>query len=274
MSKYKICPNCGRDVPVNAQFCDACGSSIGNATGNGKKKIIIPVILILLIVIAGAGFFFWNIKFKTLNVDLTSSINKENIDFSGEDGNGRASADEVVLRNNIISSLTKDREKEFMKKVRYEITPDSRLSNGDKITIKATYPAGAENEYHIKAENTERTITVSNLKERETAAKSEKKFDFYDSDLYNPEKNKTILHYDQRKLSDAEINSMDKDEAQRAINDIYANHDYKFTSKKWADYYEAIGKQGTIPSKYFSKDVFSRIEKYNYDRLTRHRDSL
>ena len=48
---------------------------------------IIAVAVAVAIVVAVAGFFFWNSKLKPIDVDLTSSISKTDIEVAGTEVN-------------------------------------------------------------------------------------------------------------------------------------------------------------------------------------------
>lgn len=272
MLDNNFCPKCGKQVAGEAKFCDGCGAEMATF-GTGGKKSRMPIIAVAVavaIVVAVAGFFFWNSKLKPIDVDLTSSISKTDIEVAGTDGSGKVSIDSVSIKNNVIKQASTDREKEFLKKVDYEISPETKLSNGDRVTITVKYPIEAEDKYNIKASNVRRVFTISNFKEKE-----EKRASNVTVNLYDPQKYTDIDYYNSAYLSDAEINSMTKDQAQRAINDIYANHNYKFTTKKWASFYAKIGKQGTIPAEDFNEEEkFTSIEYDNYLRLKKHRDSF
>lgn len=81
------------------------------------------------------------------------------IEYRGESG-----AASVTITNT--SSNLNQRTQEFLDTIIYTITPNTKLSNGTKITVQAKYNQELAEKYHIHVINETKEITISGLDER------------------------------------------------------------------------------------------------------------
>ncbi len=82
-----------------------------------------------------------------------------------------------------------------------------------------------------------------------------------------------------RLLTDAEINSLNADNVQYAINELYARHGRIFVSPEWAAYYSKFSWYTPSLTKeqwdaIGGDNIFSDIEMQNHNRLAQRRDAL
>lgn len=106
----------------------------------------------LLVLVAYFGFL------KTTNIDVTDNIE---IVYMGENGNASAAVETNYTNLN-------QRMSDFMKTVRYQVTPDENLSNGDTIMVKSTYDHALANQYHFNPIHTSKAVIVEGLPSRYT----------------------------------------------------------------------------------------------------------
>lgn len=122
-----------------------------------KDKVIyfVSIITMGLILISMAYFFF----LRTVEIDITENIN---VTYTGE--NGMATV-EVSARKEDLNQ----RMQEFLDTVDFEVTPNHDLSNGEVVTITATYDENLAQRYHYQITNTTTELTVEGLQDRYTS---------------------------------------------------------------------------------------------------------
>lgn len=106
----------------------------------------------VLVLVAYYGFL------KTTNIDVTNNIEMV---YTGENGNASAAVETNYTNLN-------QRMSDFMKTVRYQVSPNQNLSNGDTIIVKSTYDHALANQYHFNPVHTSKTIIVEGLPSRYT----------------------------------------------------------------------------------------------------------
>lgn len=119
-----------------------------------RDKVIYFVSIIGMgaILISMAYFFF----LRTIEVDITKNIH---VQYTGE--NGMASVEVTPKRNDI-----NQRMQEFLDTVLFEVSPNHDLSNGEVITISASYDEELAQRYHFQIINPTRELTVDGLQDR------------------------------------------------------------------------------------------------------------
>lgn len=99
------------------------------------------------------GYFFF---LRTSEVDVTKHIQ---LLYSGENGSAT-----LQVKNEEIS--VNQRLQDFYDSLRYTVTPNEDLSNGDQITITTEYDHDLAQQYHLEPVNQVRIITVEGLPNR------------------------------------------------------------------------------------------------------------
>lgn len=110
----------------------------------------------MFLIIASLYVTCYVLFFRTIEVDVTKNAN---LQFIGE-----SSSASVKVSNEY--NTYNQRIQEFMDSITYEATPNTNLSNGDVISIIATYDEELAQQYHIQPIETTKQIVVKNLPER------------------------------------------------------------------------------------------------------------
>ncbi len=103
------------------------------------------------------GYFFF---LRTIEIDVTKHIV---LRYSGENGSAtlRVSNEEVSINQRL---------QDFYDSLRFTVTPNENLSNGDQVTISAEYDHELAQQYHLEPIHQVTTITVEGLPDRYTDA--------------------------------------------------------------------------------------------------------
>lgn len=119
-----------------------------------KDKVIyfISIITMGTILISMAYFFF----LRTVEIDITENIE---VSYIGE--NGMATIDVSARKDDL-----NQRMQEFLDTVDFEVSPNHDLSNGEVVTITATYDENLAQRYHYQITNTTTELTVEGLLDR------------------------------------------------------------------------------------------------------------
>ena len=119
-----------------------------------KDKVIyfVSISLMCVLLISMAYFFF----LRTIEVDVTSDLD---IEYTGENRNASV---EVQINGEDLNQ----RIQEFLDTVTFEVTPNTGLSNGDIITVSASYDEELANRYHFEVVHPTREIKVEGLNDR------------------------------------------------------------------------------------------------------------
>ena len=114
-----------------------------------KMKYFISILLmiVLLVGIAYLGFM------RKMDIDVMKNLE---VEYSGENGN-------ATLRVHNSSASIDQRTAAFMETVKYQASPSSGLSNGDKVEITATFDKDMDKQYNFKVIHTTKEITVEDL---------------------------------------------------------------------------------------------------------------
>ena len=134
------------------------------------RNLIILVLFLMLIVAAGAAGFVWYTLYgwsENRELDLVSNIDIADLGLEGYDGEGILNYDEGYLATLIDYEGDSEKVKEFIKKVSYTVTPDTDISNGDTITIKAEYDPKAASRAKVKVTKDTKHIVIEELDEKD-----------------------------------------------------------------------------------------------------------
>lgn len=116
-----------------------------------KKKLSyflsLTCMIVVLMGIAYVGFL------RTIEIDIMENVSLE---YTGENG---AATLRVRNSNNTIDQ----RAAALMETVKYQADPNSNLSNGDTVTITATYDRSMARQYNFKIKKTKEKIKVEGL---------------------------------------------------------------------------------------------------------------
>lgn len=233
------------------------------------KKVLLITIPIVLIIGGAVGYFIWNSTFKTIEIDLASNISNAEIKYTGENGSGVARFDASDLKN-AADYPSEKRAKEFMEGVTYEIVPSSELKNDQSIEVVAKYSRSIADEKNIKVTNYKKSLIVTGLKEEEQEQEKKKASSDVTINLYDPNAGNVYSDYNVPVEEDDTTDELTPSEAQKAINDIYAEHGYIFSNKTWQNYYN--GKSWYEPryrSQSDAEKTMTKTEKENIDYLAK-----
>lgn len=135
---------------------------------NGKLFIVI-LVLILIIVLGALGFVVYALigfDSKT-DIDLVGNIDVSDLGLEGYDGEGILNYDEKYLATLVEYSGTSSKVRDFISGVSYTVTPDTDISNGDTVTIKAEYDKRAARHAGVKVIKDTKKLTVEQLDEKD-----------------------------------------------------------------------------------------------------------
>lgn len=109
------------------------------------------------------------------------------------------------------------------------------------------------------------TITVKDVASTQAATSTTSSVSYDDSD----DSDYVFSDSSYRKLSESEVSSLSSDQAQLAINEIYARHGYVFENKNVLNYFET--KSWYVQNPNFSTSDLNDIENYNIALLKKYR---
>lgn len=127
-----------------------------------KTIYFISLLSMVCILVLIAYFFFM----RNVEIDIM-----ENAQYSYVGENGNAS----VVVNPKQGDLNQ-RMQDFLNSVKYEVSPNTDLSNGDTIHVTATYDEALANQYHYKPKSVEADVKVEGLANRYKALEDIPKF--------------------------------------------------------------------------------------------------
>lgn len=195
------CKNCGNKVPEGNKFCGVCGTPVQNnetslkserkiiedytelkkssKTFKRKRKKPIIVWIILGIIIAFA-LIFSILKFKNSSLNpfiKTLSIADfiEDPIFEGINEEGTLDKDSLKLNRDMLEEKLKEKLGEdasfsvsdILDNITFIVNPNSKLKNGDKITVIAQIrnKENLQDSLGIRFTNTSKEFTIKDLKE-------------------------------------------------------------------------------------------------------------
>ncbi|MBR2547263.1 MAG: SH3 domain-containing protein [Eubacterium sp.] len=157
---------------------EVVSQTINNRAPAPKKKkeshlfrnMLILVLILLLIVAAGAGAFVWYALYgweEKEELDLVNNIDVSDLGLDGYDGEGILNYDESYLASIVGYSGTSSEVKKFIESVSYTVTPDTDISNGDTVTIKAEYDKKKASKAGVKVVRDTKKIVIEELDEKD-----------------------------------------------------------------------------------------------------------
>jgi hypothetical protein len=173
---------------------------------NSRKNKFVTAISMLLI-LSGLYATCYIFFFRTVEVDVTKDAF---LQYSGESGSG-----EVKVRNEMLNY--NQRIQEFMDSVTYNVSPHQNLSNGDIITVQASYDEDLAKRYHIKPIESKREIVVTDLPQRLDELPE------LDDPFYKKlhEKSKNYLDKNMKSILNEDFTVFDRDEKPKLDNSTY-----------------------------------------------------
>ncbi|MBQ3282033.1 MAG: SH3 domain-containing protein [Eubacterium sp.] len=136
------------------------------------RNMLILVLILMLIVAAGAAAFVWYALYgwadKT-KLDLVSNIDVSDLGLEGYDGEGILRYDEEYLASLVEYSGNSSKVKHFIENVSYTVTPDTDISNGDTVTIKAEFDEKEARQVGVKVVKDTKKLVIEQLDEKDEA---------------------------------------------------------------------------------------------------------
>lgn len=129
--------------------------SIKKFISSKNGKIVIASIVVLLILFG--GYKIWDTFFNRTVIDPFEDMTLE---FSGYDGSGNAYIEDYP---DIDYDITNDKMAAFIHDIDYEIENDGKLSNGDKVVVKATYSKETAKSAKVDLETESKEFEVEGL---------------------------------------------------------------------------------------------------------------
>ena len=146
----------------------------GDVPGERKKKKIIPLIIacvVLGIAVGVGGFLALQALSRgaDLDLDLAGMMNEPTV--SGYDGSGKIDGDitiDEVKKQNYLDAIKKEdkrnRANDLLNSISYSADKTEGLSNGDSISVNASYDSAIAEELGVNISGTSTTINISGLK--------------------------------------------------------------------------------------------------------------
>ena len=117
-----------------------------------KTIYFISLLSMVCILVLIAYFFF----LRNVEIDIMANAQYT---YTGENGNASVV---VSPKQGDLNQRTQD----FLNSVKYEVRPNTDLSNGDTIHVTATYDEALANQYHYKPKSVETDVKVEGLANR------------------------------------------------------------------------------------------------------------
>lgn len=236
---------------------------------SGNKKML-PIIAILVIVAAAIAiglFFFIGHSSKSTEINLSDIKTAPTLD--GYNGEGYVMVEPEVdeaAANILLSDIDNVEQKSgvsaFLSTVAYSTQPNDYLSNGDQITIYASYDEKLAEELELDIKGVTSEYTVKDLPEEE----------YYDDALEDQDYSEGILpNSSSEYITEYDAQALSYDELQYAINEIYARHGRIFTDPDVKAYFNSLSwYSGT--KKDVSMNELNEYEQENIKTLTNERE--
>ena len=180
------CQHCGKKLTENERCsCQEAKKSVLTATAkknNSAKKLLIPIVALIVLIVAGIFIF----RPGKPEINLEDYIVIEGVEGLNTQGVLKYSVDSVALRNVMITDNLDEMTDESFSEItsehlaQYEAFSDAYfcialtasaetgLSNGDEVTVTATFENPDETEFEYKFNDGSVTYTVEGLVEGKT----------------------------------------------------------------------------------------------------------
>lgn len=120
-----------------------------------NKFIYFACLVSMICVLVLIAYFFF---MRNVEIDI---MDNAQYTYVGENGNASVV---VSAKQGDINQRVQD----FLNTVKYEVSPNTDLSNGDTIHVTATYDQALANQYHYKPKSTKANVKVQGLANRYT----------------------------------------------------------------------------------------------------------
>lgn len=117
-------------------------------------KMILGIIIVAMM--AFVGYKIWDTFFHKTVIDVFADMT---VTFDGYDGEGEA----YIQESNIDYDMTNDDLAEFVSLISFDIENNGELSNGDKVTIKASYSKETAQKLKVALKEETKEFDVSGL---------------------------------------------------------------------------------------------------------------
>lgn len=190
-----------------------------------KTIYFISLLSMVCILVLIAYFFF----LRNVEIDIMANAQYT---YTGENGNASVV---VSPKQGDLNQRTQD----FLNSVKYEVSPNTDLSNGDTIHVTATYDEALANQYHYKPKSVETDVKVEGLANRYKALEDIPKtliregkdatIEYVkenEDSIYSLEgKNEKVPNLDKMKIVySAYLKSNQKNNSDRFVYIVYMNH--------------------------------------------------
>lgn len=269
-----ICKKCGAENKDGMKYCKYCGNDLLNqeenyASNNEVKKssklnkILITLIVITVIFIAVVVVLFF---ISTNNIseteDVSSSQNTTYGTVSTEtesitDSTAQETTESVINVPDVIGMTISDAcQKLNDERINYSIS----YSNSD--TVEKDFVISQSPYANSKISSDEKVILY-------VSKGGNSNFSSPSSYVGDSNTSEYILNgSDSRYIGKSEISNMDKKTMELALNEIYARHGRKFSTKEISDYFNSKSwYHGTIEPNDFSESVINKYERANIDLI-------
>lgn len=269
-----ICKKCGTENKDGMKYCKYCGNDLLNqeenyASNNEVKKssklnkILITLIVITVIFIAVVVVLFF---ISTNNIseteDVSSSQNTTYGTVSTEtesitDSTAQETTESVINVPDVIGMTISDAcQKLNDERINYSIS----YSNSD--TVEKDFVISQSPYANSKISSDEKVILY-------VSKGGNSNFSSPSSYVGDSNTSEYILNgSDSRYIGKSEISNMDKKTMELALNEIYARHGRKFSTKEISDYFNSKSwYHGTIEPNDFSESVINKYERANIDLI-------
>ena len=158
------------DLEVVSQTVNTKAPVTREQKHNMNRNLLIVIFILLLVIILGAAGFIVYAMYgwqESTKLDLVGNIDVEDLGLEGYDGEGVLKYDESHLASLVEYDGGSGKVEDFIKSVSYTVTPDTDISNGDKITIRAEYDSGKARKAGVKVVKDTMHLVIEQLNEKD-----------------------------------------------------------------------------------------------------------
>lgn len=269
-----ICNKCGTENKEEMKYCKYCGNQLLNQETNHdsnnkvKKssklnKILITLIVVTVFVIATVAVIFFVSSNNKTEVKTVSSLQNTTYDAASSETDFLAEStiqkttESIINVPNVIGMKISD----ACQKVN---------DKGIDYSISYSYSDTVEKDFVISQSPYADSKINSNEKVILYVSKgTDINFSTSSNAVSNSNTSEYILiNSDSRYIGKSEISNMDRKTIELALNEIYARHGRKFSTKEISDYFNSKSWYcGTIEPNDFSQSVINKYERANIDLI-------
>lgn len=269
-----ICNKCGTENKEEMKYCKYCGNQLLNQEtyhdSNNKvkkssklNKILITLIAVTVIVIATVAVILFVSSNNKTEVKTVSSLQNTTYDTASSETDFLAEStiqkttESIINVPNVIGMKISD----ACQKVN---------DKGIDYSISYSYSDTVEKDFVISQSPYADSKINSNEKVILYVSKgTDINFSTSSNAVSNSNTSEYILiNSDSRYIGKSEISNMDRKTIELALNEIYARHGRKFSTKEISDYFNSKSWYcGTIEPNDFSQSVINKYERANIDLI-------